>query len=114
PRRGAALLRTTPAASDTPSQLSGARDRLRHLVSQIKSETERVAALRAQLAGVDQRIAQARAKADRIDTTLLRTRTELMQVRAQYQALHDRLDEMARNEYMAGPGSSLEVILGAT
>ena len=37
-----------------------------------------------------------------------------MEVRAEYQALHDRLDELAANEYMAGPGSSLEVILGAS
>jgi peptidoglycan hydrolase CwlO-like protein len=110
----AGLAWTQPAAGDTSSQLSKARARLNQLVSQIKSEQARVSALRAQLAGVDQKIAQARAKADRTETTLQRTRTELMQVRAQYQALHDRLDEMAANEYMAGPGSSLEVILGAT
>lgn len=110
----AGLAWTQPAAGDTSSQLSKARARLNQLVSQIKSEQARVSALRAQLAGVDQKIAQARAKADRTETTLKRTRTELMQVRAQFQALHDRLDEMAANEYMAGPGSSLEVILGAT
>ena len=110
----AGLAWTQPAAGDTSSQLSKARARLNQLVSQIKSEQARVSALRAQLAGVDQKIAQARAKAHRTETTLQRTRAELMQVRAQYQALHDRLDEMAANEYMAGPGSSLEVILGAT
>jgi peptidoglycan hydrolase CwlO-like protein len=110
----AGLVWTQPAAGDTASQLSKARARLQHLVSQIKSEEGRVGALRAQLAVVDGRIAQARDKARRIDTTLQRTRTELMQVRAQFQALHDRLDELAANEYIAGPGSSLEVILGAT
>jgi peptidoglycan hydrolase CwlO-like protein len=110
----AGLAWARPAAGDTSSQLAKARARLTQLANQIKGEEARVAALRAQLAGVDQRIAQAREKEARIDTTLLRTRTELMQVRAQFQALHDRLDEMAANEYMAGPGSSLEVILGAT
>jgi peptidoglycan hydrolase CwlO-like protein len=110
----AGLAWTQPAVGDTSSQLSKARARLNQLVSQIKSEQARVSALRAQLASVDQKITQARDKAHRTETTLERTRTELMQVRAQYQALHDRLDEMAANEYMAGPGSSLEVILGAT
>src|SRR5262249_36359257 len=110
----AGLVWSRPASGDTSSQLAKAKARLSRLASQIKGEEARVAALRAQLAGVDQRIAQARDKQARIDTTLLRTRTELLQVRAQYQALHDRLDELAANEYVAGPGSSLEVILGAT
>jgi peptidoglycan hydrolase CwlO-like protein len=110
----AGLAWTRPAAGDTASDLSKAKARLRQLVTQIKSEEARVAALRSQLAAVDGRIADAREKADRIDTTLQRTREELMRVRAEYQALHDRLDDMAANEYMAGPGSSLEVLLGAT
>src|SRR5690349_46644 len=110
----AGLLTTPPASGDTASRLGNARARLRHLASQIEVENARVQALRAQLAAVDAKIAKAKAKADAIGKTLQKTRNVLMEVRAQYQALHDRLNELAANEYIAGPGSSLEVILGAS
>jgi peptidoglycan hydrolase CwlO-like protein len=110
----AGLVWTLPASGDTSSQLSRARAQLQRLVTQIKGEEARASALRGQLAGIDAKITQARAKADRIGASLQATRESLSVVRAEYQALRDRLDEMAANEYMAGPGGGLEVILGAT
>src|SRR5436190_23896813 len=103
----AGLLTTPPASGDTASRLGNARDRLKELESQIQAENGRVQALRAQLASVDAKIAKAKAKADALDVSLRKTRNALMEVRAEYQALHDRLDELAANEYIAGPGSSL-------
>jgi peptidoglycan hydrolase CwlO-like protein len=105
---------TLPASGDTSSQLAKARAELNRLVSQIKGEEARASTLRGQLTAIDARIAQARAKADRIGASLATTRASLTEVRAQYQVLHDRLDQMAANEYMAGPGTGLEAILGAT
>jgi peptidoglycan hydrolase CwlO-like protein len=110
----AGLLTTPPASGDTASRLGNARDRLKKLESQIQAENGRVQALRAQLASVDAKVAKAKAKGAALDRTLQKTRNALMEVRAEYQALHDRLDQLAANEYIAGPGSSLEVILGAS
>ena len=110
----AGLLTTPPASGDTASRLGNARERLKKLASQITAETARVAALRVQLATVDAKIARAKGKADALDASLQKTRSALMEVRAEYQALHDRLNQLAANEYMAGPASGLEVILGAT
>src|SRR5438445_7344041 len=110
----AGLVSTLPASGDTSSQLAKAGSQLQRLVSQIKGEEARASALRGQLAGIDEKIAQARTKAGRIGASLQTTRDSLSVVRAEYQALRDRLDEMAANEYMAGPGGGLEVILGAT
>ena len=103
-----------PASGDTSTELAKARAQLQRLVSQIKGEEARASALRGQLAEIDAKIVQARTKADRIAASLRTTRASLSVVRAEYQALRDRLDELAANEYMAGPGSGLEVILGAT
>src|SRR5262245_38570476 len=110
----AGLLTTPPASGDTASKLGNARHRLKQLETQIQTENARVQALRAQLAEVDAKIEKAKAKADAFDKTLQKVRKALMEVRAEYQALHDRLNELAANEYIAGPGSSLEVILGAS
>jgi peptidoglycan hydrolase CwlO-like protein len=110
----AGLLTTPPASGDTASRLGNARHRLKQLASQIESENARVQALRAQLAAVDAKITKAKAKAAALAKTLQKNRNALEQVRAQYQALHDRLNELAANEYIAGPASSLEVILGAS
>jgi peptidoglycan hydrolase CwlO-like protein len=110
----AGLLTTPPASGDTASRLGSAKSRLKHLASQIQAENARVQDLRTQLAVVNAKITKAKAKADALARTLQKTRNSLMQVRAQYQALHDRLNQLAANEYIAGPGSSLEVILGAS
>src|SRR5262249_25670561 len=98
----------------TASRLGNARARLKHLASQIEAENARVQALRAQLGAVNAKITKAKARADALGKTLQKTRNSLMEVRAANQALHDRLNELAANEYMAGPGSGLEVILGAS
>ena len=110
----AGLISVGPASGDTASKLAGARARLRHLGDQIKSEQAQVSSLRSQLATLNNKIDAEQTRLQKLDAALTLTRTQLETARAEYQATRARLDDMARTEYMQGPGSAIEVILGAT
>jgi len=110
----AGLVSVGPASGDTASKLADARDRLRHLADQIKAEQVQVSSLRNQLATLNAKIEAEQTRLHKLNAALTLTRTQLETARAEYQATRARIDEMARTEYMQGPGSAIEVILGAT
>jgi len=108
------LVSVGPASGDTASKLANARARLAHLGDQIKSEQAQVSSLRSQLATLNDKIDAEQARLRKLNDTLTLTRTQLETARAEYQATRARIDDMARTEYMQGPGSAIDVILGAT
>ena len=108
------LLCIGPASGDTASQLAQARARLRHLGGEIKTEEAQVASMRVRLVAVDRRISAGQARERTLNASLDLTRSQLEEARAQFQATRAKLDTMARSEYIVGPGSGLDVILGAT
>jgi len=110
----AGLISVGPASGDTASKLASARARLQHLGDQIKTEQAQVSSLRAQLATLNAKIDTEQARLHKLNDALLLTRTQLETARAEYEATRARIDDMARTEYIQGPGSSIEVILGAT
>jgi peptidoglycan hydrolase CwlO-like protein len=108
------LLSVGSASGDTASRLASARARLRHLGDQIKSEQAQVSSLRGELASLNVKIDAEQTRLGKLNAEVQQTRTQLETARAEYQATRARIDDMARTVYMQGPGTSLEVILGAT
>jgi peptidoglycan hydrolase CwlO-like protein len=111
----AVLSASAPGASATTrTRLHDARAKLASLTDQIRAEEARSSALQGQLAALDTEIAGATTKAQRIAAELAVTRDELAAAKAEYEGLRGRLDALARNAYMQGPGSGIDVVLGAT
>lgn len=110
----AGLVSVAPASGDTASKLADARARLHHLGDQIKAEQTQISSLRNQLATLGDKIDAEQARLRKLNASLQLTRSQLETARAEYQATRARIDDMARTEYMQGPGSALEVVLGAT
>src|SRR6266545_431243 len=102
------------AAADTASDLAGAKARLASLTKRIASEEQAAARLQDQLAGTDAEVTTAERKADDIAARLATTERELAAARARYEALRGQLNALARNAYIQGPLSGLELILDAT
>jgi peptidoglycan hydrolase CwlO-like protein len=102
------------ASADTRSRLGQAKARLATLTQQIQTQESLAAQLRSQLRTLDAKIADAKKKAEGIASRLADTQRQLRAAQAEYESLRSQLDALARNEYILGPGSGLEVILGAT
>lgn len=101
------------AGADTKGELGDARAELDRLEQQMAGKEEELDRLSAQAAALGQRLDDAQARYEQITDELTQTRRDLDTARRQYGALRDDLNERAREAYMQGPASGLEVLLDA-
>ena len=101
------------ASGDTRSQIAAAKRHLSALEREISSGRSRVNAIQGQLRTLALKVQAGRARYDAVHAQLVATRQELACERALYQATRSRLNRRAREAYIQGPASSLDLILGA-
>src|SRR5437588_3768925 len=102
------------ASGSTRSRISSARQRLSALENEMAAARDRVASMQAQLRVLAVKVQQGRARYDSIHAQLAATRNHLGYERARYQAIRRGLDRRARDAYMQGPASGIDLILGAS
>jgi peptidoglycan hydrolase CwlO-like protein len=102
------------ASGSTKSQIASAKRRLVSLEHEITAGRARVDAMQGQLRALAIKVQAGRARYDAIHAELVATRNALAREHALYHSIRHRLDRRARDAYMQGPGSDLELLLSAT
>jgi peptidoglycan hydrolase CwlO-like protein len=102
------------AGADPYQRLGDAEHRLSQLEAKIRSEQGRADAVRVNLVKMQARVDVAQAAFDKVDLQLMTLRDSLSITQAEYESAQGKLDDVAREAYMAGPGANLEMLLGAT
>jgi peptidoglycan hydrolase CwlO-like protein len=124
----AVALPALSAGADTASTLHGTKARLAELERQIQSATDllgsaeatladgarRLDALQSDLAAVSSRIAQEEARFAAAEQRVMAVRESLGTARSRMRGLRSRLDQHARDAYMAGAVAELDVLLSSS
>ena len=112
----AALVLSVPVAGAAPSssQVQNAHEasvqaeqRLNEIQSQINS-------IQLSLATAVSRVDQAEGELEQLVAQIAETKARLAQAQARYEEIRAQLNDRAVQAFMSGPGSSLEMVLGAT
>jgi peptidoglycan hydrolase CwlO-like protein len=108
------LLLASPVRADTATDLQSAQAKLDALLTKMQAEQQSVDALQGQAAALARRIGAVEtelAVAERRAGTL---RNEVISAQRRLDVAQQRLDDRARAAYEQTPGTSIELILGAT
>jgi peptidoglycan hydrolase CwlO-like protein len=100
-------------AQSTAEQLDTARARVHDLEAKIKAGEAQLETLKERLANLSQQVTTQSATLDSTRQRLDETSSRLTATKGHLQALHDRMKDRARNLYMRGPTSLIDVVLGA-
>lgn len=101
------------AVAGTDEELHSARERLHELKRDLRVEQAQLVVLNAEIESLTRMITQAYAQKIAIDDRIAFIRKEIEKKDRQAAALQERLDERAREAYIAGPGGVFEVMLEA-
>ena len=107
-------LSTLPATADTKSELGSARERLAGIEQEIRDGRSELSELEDEANALATQVEEAEGRLEEIVSALEDTQEALEEMRARYEVVQDQLDARARELYMQGPASDLNVILGAT
>ncbi len=108
------LVGVAGAEPTTEQKLKAAEAEVKRLMSEIREQQAELDRLGREAAELAAKVDEAEARWEQITEQLRTTRAELAAARERYAELRDRLDQRAREAYMAGPGDELEFLLGAT
>lgn len=108
------LVGVAGAEPTTEQKLKAAEAEVKRLMSEIREQQAELDRLGREAAELAAKVDEAEARWEQITEQLRTTRAELAAARERYAELRDRLDQRARETYMAGPGDELEFLLGAT
>lgn len=113
---GAFLVLTAalPAASVTKGELEDAKAELARIADAIAAKREQLTEIRADAAEVAFAVDAANGELYNLQGRSAQVRTQLEEVRAAYEARVDVLEDRAREAFMAGAGSNIDFILGAS
>jgi peptidoglycan LD-endopeptidase LytH len=100
-------------AQDTEDKLAAARARLAEIERDIDQQSARLADLRAEVDAAAARVYEARVALEDTLSRIARTHDALADAEAEYQEIRARLDARARDVFINGPASPLELLLGA-
>ena len=104
----------TPGSADTSSKLKKAKAELTALVSSINEGQAKVADLQRRLQASAATVAAAHDRAAFLDVAVIQTRQAVDDAAADAATLQARLNERARQQFMNGPLTGLDVVLGAS
>jgi murein DD-endopeptidase MepM/ murein hydrolase activator NlpD len=102
------------AQTSTEDKLEDAEAEVERLRAEIVQQERELQGLMAQAAEMWQRVQDAEARWQQITAELSNTRNQLHRAQDEFAALREQLDTRARETFMAGPGSELEFLLGAS
>ena len=102
------------ALASTSSELEAAKARLHQLEQEISAENERLDQLQAESDVLAGQIGEATGAYQQTQQEVMAIREALRLASKRYDDLRDRLDERAAEAYMQGPGTGLDVVLGAS
>lgn len=102
------------AQGSTRSDLHSARGKLATIEHRIAGQQGQLATLRDQLSKLGGQVSQAAATLKQTQADIASTERSIGAALARQKRIQGELDALARDAYMEGPGSGLEVILGAT
>jgi peptidoglycan hydrolase CwlO-like protein len=111
---GLLALTTGTAGADTQAKLNRAEQKLSRLEALIRTEQQKANAVKVNLTKIQAKVDSAQAAFDGVDIQLINLRDSLALTQADYDQLQGQVDDIARQAYMNGPGSNLEMLLGAT
>jgi peptidoglycan hydrolase CwlO-like protein len=101
------------AQDDVSAQLDAARARVHDLESRITASENELSQLKGRLTALEDEVSAGSAALDTTRQRLEVTGARLAATQASLSSLHDRMRDRARNVYMRGPTSLLDVVLGA-
>jgi len=112
----AALLLSLPVAGAAPSssQVQSARQAAADAESRLNEIQSQINAKQLELAAAVARVDQAESELAQIANQIADTRARIARAQAQYDRIREQLNERAVQAFMSGPGSGLELVLGAT
>jgi peptidoglycan hydrolase CwlO-like protein len=105
---------TGTAGADTQGKLNKAEQKLSKLESLIQTEQQKANAVKVNLVKIQAKVDSAQSAFDSVDVQLINLRDSLALTQADYDRLQGQVDAIARDAYMNGPGSNLEMLLGAS
>lgn len=101
------------AGADTKSDLKAAKAQLQALEGKIADERSQVAAVQAQLAATAASLHDAQQRQLKLAAQVAEAESELEAAQDDYDIIRARLDERARQAYIGGPLSGLQILLGS-
>lgn len=110
----AAISPVASAQTSTEEELEGAEAEVDRLVAEISQQEQELGVLMAQAAEMWQRVQDAEARFQQISEDLQDTTRNLHHAQDEFGALQEQLDVRARETFMAGPGTELEFLFGAS
>jgi peptidoglycan hydrolase CwlO-like protein len=105
---------SAPGRADTSSKLKKAKAELASLVASIDEGEAKVASLQQQLQATAATVAAAHDRAAALDVAVIQTRQAIDRTAGGVAAIRARLDARARAQFMNGPLTGLDVVLGAS
>jgi len=105
---------STPGSADTSSKLKKATAALAALVSSMNEGQAKVAGLQGRIQASAATVSAAHDHAAALDVAVIQTRQAVDDAAAEVAGLRARLDERARQQFMNGPLTGLDVVLGAS
>jgi peptidoglycan hydrolase CwlO-like protein len=103
----------SPARADAKADLDEARARLSELQQRIAGQQQALALMHGQLTAIATRLGVATARYRTTQADIARTREDLRSTRERFLAIRRQLDDRTAASYMDGPGSILQIVLGA-
>ena len=112
----AALIVSVPIAGAAPSssQVDSAHQAALDAERQLNAIQAEINAKQLELAAAVARVDQAESELEQVVVQIADTKARLEAAQARYDEIRQRLNERAVQAFMSGPGSDLEVVLGAT
>jgi murein DD-endopeptidase MepM/ murein hydrolase activator NlpD len=110
----AALSPVAGAQTSTEERLEAAEAEFDRLIAEIRVQEGELEQLMIEAAEIAQRVADAQGRYEQITEDLRNTTLQLHQAQDQFAELQEELDTRARESFIAGPGTELEFLLGAS
>ena len=112
----AALLISVPIAGAAPSssQVDSAHQAAVDAERQLAEIQSQINAKQVELAAAVARVDQAESELEQVVAQIAETKARLAAAQERYDAIRERLNDRAVEAFMSGPGSDLEIVLGAS
>ena len=112
----AALVLSVPVAGAAPSssQVQNAHEASVQAEQRLNDIQSQINSIQLSLATAVSRVDQAEGELEQLVAQIAETKARLAQAQARYEEIRAQLNDRAVQAFMSGPGSSLEMVLGAT
>jgi murein DD-endopeptidase MepM/ murein hydrolase activator NlpD len=104
-----------PAAdAHTQEELEDARARLAEINEDVEAQLDAIASLKSESNAIAAKVSAEEARLEEAEAALIATRRRVQAAERRYERLQRQLSERVTELYMSGPGSSVDILLGAS